>query len=150
MVIKAHWRLLFILVTQRTAPEGGVTLHPPSFSDCYSVSRVRCEGCACVGVGDLEEQPRVLLVIFRLMRGHSWGRKCPGTAAYSWLCVCAPAAVCMCGVYLRGGGGGCWGKAVGVRAVVGWGTHLACGLAGPDVCHRQMFPMMLIAGVRFI
>jgi len=37
--------------------------------------------------GDLEEQPRVLPVIFLLMRGHSRGRKCPQTAAHSWLCV---------------------------------------------------------------
>lgn len=28
------------------------------------------------------------LVILLLMRGHSRGRKCPGTAAHSWPCVC--------------------------------------------------------------
>lgn len=90
-------------------------------------------------MGDLEEQPRVLLVIFRLMRGHSWGRKCPGTAAYSLLCVCAPAAVCMCGVYLRGGGavgGKAWGESSsGLGDALGLRLSRARCVPQTDVSH---------------
>lgn len=90
--------------------------------------------CVCDGVGEtLRNSPHVLLVIFLLMRGHSRGRKCSGTAAHSWLCVCVCVSlnvypttdcvcaeglgcVCVCVLRIRDGG-----VKRGVTLAAGWG-----------------------------